>query len=468
LIHRAKIVLWDYYLAAFSVVLFEAVSLIEKLMTQVSLRANLLTVNNVTAAFCQLLIAVGLICSMSVQPARAAGEVLGIAAIVNDAVISKYDLDQRVRLVVATSGLQPTRENIERIREQVLRSLVDEKLQMQEAERLELPVEDEQVDESITGIAQRAGMTSEEIIKYLDENGVNEAALRTQITADVAWNRVISARFAPLVQIGEDEIDETLARINSDASQVQFQLGEIYLSFDNPNQEREMAQGAQRLVEQLRAGAPFPNVAQQFSQAASAASGGDIGWVSESQLAPQISEAVSRMDVGTVSNPIRSLNGFYIMQLRSKRQGLGPNPLETRFQVMQVIFPLAPDAPERALQARVTQANKFRSEFRTCSSAPAQINAYPGARISQPSNLTAAQLRNPMRDQLLKTEAGTVVPIGRTERGVEALIVCDRKDDVGNQPTRDSIENTLFNQEVSMMARRHLRDLRRDAVIEYR
>ncbi|MCE7997579.1 MAG: hypothetical protein HEP70_01840 [Rhodobiaceae bacterium] len=437
-------------------------------MTQVSLRADLLTRKNVISAFCQLLLGIGLVYSATVFPARAAGEVLGIAAIVNDAVISKYDLDQRVRLVVATSGIQPTRENIERIREQVLRSLVDEKLQMQEAGRLELEIEDEAVDQSITGIAQRAGMTSDEIIEYLDESGVNEAALRNQITADVAWNRVISARFAPLVQIGDDEIDETLARINNDASQVQFQLAEIYLSFDNPSQEREMAQGAQRLVEQLRAGAPFPNVAQQFSQAASAASGGDIGWVSESQLAPQISEAVARMDVGAVSNPIRSLNGFYIMQLRSKRQGLGPNPLETRFQVMQVVFALAADAPERALQGRVAQANKFRSEFRTCAAAPEQVAAYPGARISQPSSVTAAQLRNPMRDQLLKTEAGTVVPIGRTERGIEALIVCDRKDDVGNQPTRDSIENTLFNQEVSMMARRHLRDLRRDAVIEYR
>lgn len=448
--------------------LFEAISLVENLMTQVSLRADLLTRKNVISAFCQLLLGIGLVYSATVFPARAAGEVLGIAAIVNDAVISKYDLDQRVRLVVATSGIQPTRENIERIREQVLRSLVDEKLQMQEAGRLELEIEDEAVDQSITGIAQRAGMTSDEIIEYLDESGVNEAALRNQITADVAWNRVISARFAPLVQIGDDEIDETLARINNDASQVQFQLAEIYLSFDNPSQEREMAQGAQRLVEQLRAGAPFPNVAQQFSQAASAASGGDIGWVSESQLAPQISEAVARMDVGAVSNPIRSLNGFYIMQLRSKRQGLGPNPLETRFQVMQVVFALAADAPERALQGRVAQANKFRSEFRTCAAAPEQVAAYPGARISQPSSVTAAQLRNPMRDQLLKTEAGTVVPIGRTERGIEALIVCDRKDDVGNQPTRDSIENTLFNQEVSMMARRHLRDLRRDAVIEYR
>ncbi len=437
-------------------------------MIQVSLRADILTTKKMISALCQLLMAVGFIYSATALPARAAGEVLGIAAIVNDAVISKYDLDQRVRLVVATSGIQPTRENVERIREQVLRSLVDEKLQMQEAERLELEVDDEDVDESITGIAQRAGMSSEEIVEYLGESGVNEAALRTQITADVAWNRVISARFAPLVQIGEDEIDETLARINNDATQLQYQLGEIYLGFDNPSQEREMAQGAQRLVEQLRAGAPFASVAQQFSQAASAASGGDIGWVSESQLAPQISEAVARMEVGGISNPIRSLNGFYIMQLRSQRQGLGPNPLETKFEVMQVLFSLAPDAPERAVQARAAQANQFRAEFRTCPSAPEQIKAFPGARISQASSVTAAQLRNPIREQMLNTEAGTVLPIGRTERGIEALVVCDRKDDVGNQPTRASIENTLFNQEVSMMARRHLRDLRRDAVIEYR
>jgi peptidyl-prolyl cis-trans isomerase SurA len=421
-----------------------------------------------TLSFLSLLAIFGLILIAPTQQVRAAGEVLGIAAIVNDAVISKYDLDQRVLLVVATSGIQQTPENIERLREQVLRSLIEEKLQIQEANRLELEIEDEEVDDSISGIAERAGMSTEEIIKYLEENGVNEEALRTQITADVAWNLVISAQLAPRIKIGEDEVDETLSRITTDSSQVQYQLSELYLGFDNPNQEREMAQGARRLVEQMRAGAPFPNVVQQFSQAASAANGGDIGWVSESQLAPNIAAVVSKLDVGAISDPIRSLNGFYIMQLRSRRQGLGPNPLETRFQVMQVLFEVAPNAPERAVQGRVAQANKFMAEFRTCAAAPAQIDAIPGARISQPSTLTAAQMRNPMRDKMLATEAGTVVPIGRTDRGVEALIVCDRKDDVGNQPTRDSIENTLFNQEVSMMSRRHLRDLRRDAVVEFR
>ncbi len=446
----------------------EALSLVENLMTQVSPRAAYFQRNMTFMAVLPWLLTVGLFLSASALPARAAGEILGIAAIVNDAVISKYDLDQRVQLVVVTSGIQPTPERIENIREQVLRSLVDEQLQMQEAQRLELTVEHDDVDESINGIAQRAGMTSEEIVEYLGSNGVNEAALRSQITADVAWNRVISARFAPLVQIGDDEIDETLGRIANDASQLQFQLAEIFLGFDNPTQEREMARGGQQLVDQLRAGAPFPAVARQFSDAASAGKGGDIGWVSETQLSPEIAQAVSRLDVGNVSNPIRSLNGFYIMQLRSKRQGLGPNPLQTQFEIMQVVFALAPEAPERALRARIAHADKFIAEFRTCAAVPEQIKEYPGAQVGPPSTLTAAQLRNPIRDQLLQTEAGTVVPLGRTAQGVEALIVCNRKDDLGNQPTRDSIENTLFNQEVSMMARRHLRDLRRDAVIEFR
>jgi len=405
---------------------------------------------------------------VAVPSAYAAGEVLGIAAIVNDAVISRYDLDQRVKLVMTTSGVQPTRENVERIRSQVLRSLVDEQLQLQEAGRLEIVVEEDDIDASIDTISERAGMNREQIVDYLNQNGVRETALRTQIRADAAWNRVISARFAPLVTIGDDEIEEAMHRITADANQVQYQLSELYLGFDTPAQEREMGQGAVRLVEQMRGGAPFPSVAQQFSQAASAANGGVIGWVSESQLAPAIAEAVRTMDVGAITNPIRTVNGFYIMMLTSRRQGLGPNPLDTRFSLIQIVLPLAPDAPPAAVQARIAQAEKLRAEFRTCAAVPQQIAGIPGAQASQPQNVTASQLRDPMRSKILAQEAGTFVPAGRTQRGIEALIICDRKDDLGNQPTPDSIENNLFNQEVSMMARRHLRDLRRDAVIELR
>lgn len=401
-------------------------------------------------------------------PATAAGDVQGIAAIVNDSVISRYDLDQRVQLVMATSGIQPTPENIERIREQVLRSLIDEKLQMQEAERLEIEVQQEEVDSAVDGISQRAGMTRDQILSYLKGNGVDEVALYTQIRADTAWNKVISARFAPLVEIGDDEVAEVMQRISQDAEQVQYQLAELYLGFDNPAQEREMSVGAQRLVEQMRAGAPFSSVAQQFSQAASAANGGDIGWVAESQLTPEIANAIRNMSVGTVSDPVRTHNGFYIMQLRSKREGLGPNPLNTQFTIIQVVLALSPDAPLAQTQERARQAEQLRQQFKTCAALPEQVAQIPGANATPPSTVTAAQIRDPIRTEILKHEAGTFIPAGRTPRGIEAIIICDRKDDLGNQPTFESIENNLFNQGVSMMARRHLRDLRRDAVIEMR
>lgn len=400
-------------------------------------------------------------------PAHAAGEVLGIAAIVNDSVISRYDLDQRVRLIMVTSGIPPTPENVDRIRSQVLRSLIDEQLQLQEAARMEIEIKEEDIDASITRIAQNAGMSHDDILEYLDQNGVNETALRLQIKADAAWNEVIGRRFAPLVSIGDDEVDEAVARITADANQLQYQISEIYLGFDNPTQEREMATGAARLVEQMRAGAPFQNVAQQFSQAASAARGGDIGWVTASQLSPEIAEAVRTMTVGGISNPIRTVNGYYIIQLRSQQQGMGPNPLKTEFSLMQVVVPLPANASQAQATAQARKADQIKAQFRTCAALP-QLAASLGGQASQETEIVASQIREPVRSAVLAQEAGSIVPVGRTERGIEMLVICDRKDDQGTQVTRDSVENNLFNQELSMMARRHLRDLRRDAVVENR
>lgn len=424
----------------------------------------------VRSGFLGLSLALGTMLSSAMVPtvSQAATDVQGIAAIVNDAIISRYDLDQRVQLVMATSGIQPTPENLERIREQVLRSLIDEKLQLQEAERLEIEVSEEELDTAVDGISQRAGMTREQILEYLEGFGVGKTALYSQIHADTAWNKVISARFAPLVQIGDDEVNEIMHRIEQDAEQVQYQLAELYLGFDNPAQEREMSVGAQRLVEQMRVGAPFSAVAQQFSQAASAANGGDIGWVAESQLPTEIAAVVAGMSVGAVSDPIRTHNGFYIMQLRSKREGLGPNPLNTQLSIIQVVLALSPDAPEAQAQARARQADQLRQQFRTCAALPDQVAKIQGAEASPQTTVTAAQIRDPLRTEILKHEAGTFVPAGRTPRGIEAIVICDRKDDLGNAPDFNAIENNLFNQGVSMMARRHLRDLKRDAVIEMR
>lgn len=400
------------------------------------------------------------------SPAQAE-DVQGIAAVVNDSVISRYDLEQRMRLVLSTSGIQPTDENVERVRQQVLRNLIDEKLQIQEAERLELSVSEEEVNEALERLASRSGRSAAEIESFLGQNGIDISTLRNQIYSELAWNKVIGRSFAPQISIGDQEVDEKLRQIEQESEQVQYRVSEIFLGFENPTQERDMREGATRLVQQLRGGMPFA-AAAQFSQAASAAAGGDIGWVAASQLPEPIAQRIVNMSAGEISDPIRVVNGFYIIQVQDMQKGLGPNPLRNRFELVRLVLPLDENASQAAVNARARDTQTFMNGFKTCAAVPEQIQNIQGAEASPPVQVEAAQIQEPLRSLLQEADAGEVIKPQRTPQGIEIFILCNRWDDQGTKITRDSIEDNLFNQRLSMMARRHLRDLRRDAVVEMR
>ena len=407
--------------------------------------------------------------AQSVSAATTGGSsVLGIAAIVNDEVISRYDLEQRVGLVVTTAGIQPTAENVNRIQTQVLRSLVDEKLQLQEANRLEIKVTEEEVEAAFDQIAARNNMSGNDIKQFLVRAGVSVNALRGQLESDIAWNKVVSQQFGGRVRIGEEEIKEVIARLQTNANQPRYLVSEILLTFDEPSQEREIAAGAQRLVEQMRGGAPFQAVAQQFSQSASAATGGDIGWIQAGQLRAELADVISTLATNTISDPIRTVNGFYILQVRGKQNGLGPDPMLNQFELIQVILPLAPDAPAQEVNRRATQAQKLVADFKTCALLPDLAAKISDAEVSPARTIAAGQLDPQLQNAVLSREAGEMLPPLRSPRGLEMIAICDRKDHQGGMPERDAIEDNLFSQQLAMMARRHLRDLRRDAVVETR
>ncbi|MEN6540997.1 peptidylprolyl isomerase [Parvibaculum sp.] len=392
----------------------------------------------------------------------------GIVATVNDKIISKYDLDQRVRLVMVTSGIPNSPEMVSRIQRQVLRSLIDERLELQEAVRLELKVEEKEIDQQLAQIAARANMTPKEIEDYLKENGVSRDTLVSQLYADIAWNKVIEQQFAPLVSVGADEVDEALKQLEAQADQPRYQLSEIVLTYDNPEQEAEAMSGAQRLVEQMRQGAPFASVARQFSQSASSANGGDIGWEHASQMPSDVAPIVEQMNIGAISDPIKTLNGVYIVQLRNKQTGLGADPLQDRWTLAHVLLPLAPDAPQTMVSRRVGEAQKLMAEFKSCDALSDQVKEFVGAAAQPPRAVVFGQLDQRLRDALSGAKPGTILKPIRSQQGIEMIAVCGYQADTGGAPTRDQLENNIFGQRLDMMARRHLRDLRRDAVVDIR
>ncbi len=414
-------------------------------------------------------LAVGLAIAAGLGGRAAAQEVQSIAALVNDKVISAYDLEQRVRLVIATSGLTPTPEAVERVREQVLRTLVDEELQLQEAASVEFQVPKEEIDLSIARLAQRNGMTRTQILEILAEAGVQEQTLRRQIESNIAWDEITQGRFSSRISVTEDDINQVFEQLQESSDKPQYWLMEIFLGVDSRDQEESIARTAQRLVDQLRTGeASFSDIARQFSQSATAGAGGDVGWVTADDLPPQLAEAVAQMRVGSLSVPIRTISGYYVVALRDRRIGVGASPDQISLTLKQLVVPALPDWDEQYVRAAAGMAVQIAQTAPPCDELETIGRQVPHVRYADLGVRKVSELRDLIQDAVAGMGAGDVAQPVRTEAGFHVMFVCDRETEGGLMPSRDAIENRLFQQQLSMVQRRYLRDLRRDATVEIR
>lgn len=447
------------------------------------------------------------------KPAASGG--FRTAAIVNENVISSFDLEQRVRLVLVTSGQAPSPETAKRIRGQVLRTLIDEMLQAQEAAKSKVQVTDDDLNKSLTRIAQQNGTTIEKIYGMLDENGVARSSLQAQIRAELAWQKFIQARLAPRVTVSQEEIQSVLERTKATADRSQFLVSEIFMTVDSPDQEPEVRKSIQNIRDQVMAGAPFGAVARQFSQSSSAATGGDIGWVAQGQLAPELDAALSKMRPGTVSEPVRGAGGFYLVALRQKQSAAGskPEPVEAapppppqaqaqggqpRIKIVKgpsaqiglarVVIPIAPNAPANKLEEAKQKAITLYRGINGCGNLASVVKSV-GAQATNMGQLPFNDLQPDFKKILSQVPNGRSTPPLRSNQGIEMFVVCSGGSVIQVErpaapiggaepastrvepfkvPTKEDIESRLFNQQLSMLARRHLRDLRRDSTIDIR
>ena len=173
-------------------------------------------------------------------PGLRAQGVQGIAAIVNDEVVSIYDLDQRTRLLITTTGQQPTDEQIRRLQPQILQSLISESLQIQEARRLSIDVSEVELSRAIDSIERQNNLNSGDLERILVAAGTDLDALKKQLRAQISWDKVVVLRLRPTVFVGQDEIDAVLERINSRQGEVENLVSEIFVPVDDINQRDDV------------------------------------------------------------------------------------------------------------------------------------------------------------------------------------------------------------------------------------
>ncbi|MEC7380947.1 MAG: peptidylprolyl isomerase [Pseudomonadota bacterium] len=387
-----------------------------------------------------------------------AQDIQAISAIVNDEVISRYDVQQRVQLIVSTSGIKPTQENINRLETQALRSLVNEKIQLQEAIKLDVPSSDDEVNLMLERIANGNQMSGQEILQQINSQGVKAETLLNQIKAELLWNKIVRGRYGSYINVNEDEVSIVYDRTMESIGKDQYDISEIFISYENEQEEQEANILANRLVEQLRSGATFSAVAQQFSQTASSGQGGYIGWVTEGQLDDEIIDSLRKLQKDEISNPINTVAGFFIIKLNDKTKAGGKNPLRNQYDLVSVIFE----------KDQKMEAESFSKDFVSCKRIDKLTDKYNEKEVNYIGKRILSDLPENLRDELLNKEAGDTLSPRIIGENINVILICDRKDDIGLQISREAIEENIYAQKIGMMSRRYLRDLRRDAVIEYR
>ena len=390
-----------------------------------------------------------------------------ITAVVNSEVVTLGDLNARLKLVLASSNLPDTPENRQRLSAQVLRSLIDEKLEMQEAKRLGIKASKEEVDASLASIEQRNNMPKGSLDGFLEQRGIPRSTLVDQITASIAFGKVVRNRIAQDITVSEDEVNEAMKRLQADIGKPQSRVAEIFLSVDNPSQEDEVKRLADRLIDQIRGGANFSAVAQQFSQSPSAAVGGDIGWIFPSELSPRLAEALAKMNPGQMSYPVRTPAGFYVLYLMDRRTVGTADPSQIMLTLDEVVFAVPANAPAAERQRVEGEAEQISATAKNCDDM-AKIGQERAPQLSRRvPDLKASELPAALRQQILALKVSEASKPIAFPGGIGVVMVCERHDPAA-MPSREDVSETIARERYDTLARRYLRDLRRGAYVDIR
>ena len=420
------------------------------------------------------------------QDAMAQGDLLGLpsdlsmltnsdpnkrvaTAVVNGFVITQTDIDQRVALLLAANERPVSEQEMIRVRMQVLRNLIDETLQIQAALSQEIEVSQAEVDQTYARVAaQNFGQEPGKMDDYLTSIGSSPAALKRQITGELAWNNLLRRNVAPFVNISTDEVNEMIERMEASRGTEEYRLGEIYLSA-TPETSAAVEDNARKIVEQLRQGGSFVAYARQFSEASTAAVGGDLGWIQLPQLKnEQLEQVASEMTPGQLVGPIAIPGGYSILYLIDRRQVLMADPRDAVLSLKQIQIGFDPGTTEAAAQQRGARFTEGVQKIRGCGDAE-NVAAELGANVVTNDQIRVRALPEQLQNIILQLQVGqSTPPFGSFEEGVRVLMLCGRDDPKSAAgPDFNQIMGQLEEDRIEKRAQRYLRDLRNDAYIEY-
>lgn len=393
-------------------------------------------------------------------------------AIVNGAVITGTDIDQRVALLVAARDLKLSPEEMAQYKLLTARQLIDETLQIQQAKTAEVKIAPDEVNKSYETVARNFGKSVAEMRAYLRGIGSSERSLKRQIEAELSWNRYLWRKVD--INVGDEEVNAIIEKLKKQQGTTEYHVREIYLKAD-PDRAQEVFNQAQQIIGSIQKrekGEDTFGYYARLSDATTRATDGDLDWLSETQLAqlpPTLVEAIKSMTPEHLAGPIEVPGGFSIIYLVDTRKVGVADPMDAKLTLKQLSVRFAEGTTQAQADARVTEFAKLSQTIHGCGEV-AKVATALGADVVDNDSVRIKDLPGPLREIMLKLQVGeSTPPFGSAKDGIRSLVLCGRDEATGPRiPGVEQVRTSMENSRVNLRANQLLRDLRRDAIIEYR
>ncbi len=377
-------------------------------------------------------------------------------ATVDGRAVTAFERDQRARMLQvfrAPGDLQ----------EAALNSLIRERLQRAEADRLNLTVTPEELADGETEFASRADLGREAFLQALAADGVAAETFRDFVAAGLLWRKAVAARFEGRVGVSETEIDRALAD-DGRRPRIRVLLSEIILPADTPEASaRARALGAELAGITTEAG--FEAAAREVSASPSREAGGRIDWIALNDLPAALRSLILPLAPGEVAGPVPVPNAVVLFQLRALEE-LPPGEPDTRALDYAAFYIAGGRSPEA-----LAEAARLRARVDTCDDLYGVAQDLPAARLER-ETLPGGQIPADIAFELAKLDPGEVsTALTRAEgQTLVFLMLCDRIPDRGEAeaPSRARIRDRLVNQRAAAYADNYLAELEANATIVIR
>ena len=404
-------------------------------------------------------------------PPAGTAQGMRIVAVVNGDVISNSDVENRTRLFALSTGMPMTQDVLDRLKQQITRQLVDEKLRMQEVQRRKIVIPDKAIADAIHDIESRNNLPAGALRQKLSTGGVGMRTLIDQLRTQLGWTQVLREQLGEQVKITDAQVSEQQRILAQQVGKPEYRVGEIFIPVDDPATAADAQRFAETVISELRAGAAFGVVAAQFSQNQTALQGGALGWVQTNQLDPEVAHLVAEMPVGAISNPVKVPGGFSIVNLQAKRE-IG-REVGTVVSLRQVFLPftsaLNPQAPTEQQKQALEKARSISASVHSCEQMEQASKAANSPRPADPGEVRLDTVNPAAFRQVLAS-----LPFDRasqpvvTTDGIAVLIVCSREEKNMGQANKQEVQAQLLNERVELLSRQLLANLRRHATIDLR